>query len=91
MYVKFEEFEERYFEITFDEITNTFFMLCLSEIKFRLREVGSSSFCFSTLEKNKKRKRGKENALRIKSGNLNIEVIELFAKILQIASIIRTD
>lgn len=60
MYVKFEEFEERYFEITFDEITNTFFMLCLSEIKFRLREVGS--FCFSTLEKNKKRKRGKENA-----------------------------
>lgn len=51
MYVKFEEFEERYFEITFDEITNTFFMLCLSEIKFRLREVGSIVLLFNVGKK----------------------------------------
>lgn len=47
----------------------------------REREV--DSFCLE--------KKGKENELRIKSGNLNIEAIELLAKILQIASIIRTD
>lgn len=51
MYVKFEEFEERYFEIMFDEITNTFFMLCLSEIKFRLREVGSIVLLFNVGKK----------------------------------------
>lgn len=53
MYVKFEEFEERYFEITFDEITNTniLYVMFSSEIKFRLREVGSIVLLFNVGKK----------------------------------------
>lgn len=38
---------------------------------------------FNVGKKKRKRKEEKENALGIEPGNLNIEVIELFAKILR--------
>lgn len=59
MYVKFEEFEERYFEITFDEITNTniLYVMFSSEIKFRLR---FDRFAFQRWKKIKKGNEGKK-------------------------------
>lgn len=58
MYVKFEEFEERYFEITFDEITNTFFMFVRDKISFK--RGWFDRFAFQRWKKIKKGNEGKK-------------------------------